>query len=117
MSSTSTTADLPSNIHISTHPCVRAKLSLLRSASTNARDTAALIHDIALLVGTEALGHELSTARAGTDTSPLGYAYPVDALAPARISIMPIMRSGLAMVDRTSPPPPPPRAAPSERPR
>lgn len=51
----SATADLPPNVHISTHPCVRAKLSQLRSASTNSADVQRLVHEIATIVGCEAL--------------------------------------------------------------
>jgi uracil phosphoribosyltransferase len=51
---------LPSNVHISQHPCLRAKLSQLRSISSNAREVKSLIHDITLLLGTEALLTNLS---------------------------------------------------------
>lgn len=50
-------SSLPPNVRISKHPCLRAKLSQLRSKSTNARETKALIHEIALLLGTDALSH------------------------------------------------------------
>lgn len=46
---------LPPNAHVSQHPCVRAKLAQLRSAGTGARETRVLVHEIALLVGCEAL--------------------------------------------------------------
>lgn len=49
--------DLPSNVHISAHPCVRAKLSQLRSQSTSSADTQRLVHEIATIVGCEALGN------------------------------------------------------------
>jgi uracil phosphoribosyltransferase len=48
-------ASLPSNAHVSQHPCLQAKLSQLRSASTSSKDVQALVHDIALMVGYEAL--------------------------------------------------------------
>lgn len=50
-----TAADLPSNVHVSTHPCLQAKLSQLRSASANAREVKALIHEISTILGCEAL--------------------------------------------------------------
>lgn len=53
-----------SNVHISSHPCVRAKLSQLRSASTEARATKKLVHEIATIVGCEALAHGLSVESA-----------------------------------------------------
>ena len=58
-------SSLPSNVHISKHPCLRAKLSQLRSKSANARETKALVHDIALLLGAEALA-DLDVDATGT---------------------------------------------------
>ena len=57
---------LPINVHVSTHPCLRAKLSLLRSKDANARDTKALVHEIALIVSCEALATCLKTTTSGT---------------------------------------------------
>ena len=54
------------NVHISAHPCVRAKLSQLRSKTASARETKALVHEIALIVGSEALGTCLQTTISGT---------------------------------------------------
>lgn len=90
---------LPPNIHISTHPCLRAKLSQLRSATTNARETKLLVHDIATMLGYEALSHSLTVTQSGTDKSPLGYSYVREEISPAHISLVPILRSGLGMVD------------------
>ncbi|EGP90419.1 uncharacterized protein MYCGRDRAFT_36976 [Zymoseptoria tritici IPO323] len=87
----------PSNVHVSTHPCVRAKLSLLRSASTNAKLVESLIHEIATIVGSEALATSLEVQESGTDKSPLGYSYPTHSI-PTSISLVPILRSGLSMV-------------------
>jgi uracil phosphoribosyltransferase len=57
-------SNLPPNVRISKHPCLRAKLSQLRSKSTNARDTKTLVHEIALLLGADALS-SLEVAEAG----------------------------------------------------
>lgn len=94
-------SQVPPNAHISSHPCVQAKLSHLRSSSTNAREVKSLIHEIALLVASEALAKCLTTATegAGTDKSPLGYTYSKTTISPSKISLVPILRSGLAMVD------------------
>ncbi|KAH9824515.1 Uracil phosphoribosyltransferase [Teratosphaeria destructans] len=92
-------ATLPSNVHVSTHPCVRAKLSQLRSASTSAKETKALIHEIATIVGVEALSHALSAEQTGKDNSPLGYEYATEDISPSHISLVPILRSGLSMVE------------------
>ena len=56
---------LPSNVHVSKHPCVRAKLSQLRSQGTNSKDTKSFVHDIATIVGSEALGHGLQVVETG----------------------------------------------------
>lgn len=62
----SLTIIMASSIHVSSHPCVRAKLSQLRSASTNARDTKTLVHEIATIVGVEALAKGLEVENVGT---------------------------------------------------
>ncbi|KAF1815690.1 putative uracil phosphoribosyltransferase urg2 [Eremomyces bilateralis CBS 781.70] len=90
---------LPPNAHVSSHPCLQAKLSQLRSQSTSAKDTKTLIHEIAVIVGCEALAHGLSTKETGTDTSALGYEYTTQTISPSHISLVPILRSGLGMVD------------------
>ena len=51
---------LPENVHVSNHPCLLAKLSQLRSNSSSARDVKALINEISLIVGCEALAKGLT---------------------------------------------------------
>ncbi|MCJ1481565.1 hypothetical protein MMC06_001724 [Schaereria dolodes] len=92
-------SSLPSNVHVSKHPCLRAKLSQLRSKDANARETKALIHEITLIVGCEALATGLEINSSGTDESPLGYQYTQEVIAPSRIALVPILRSGLGMVE------------------
>jgi uracil phosphoribosyltransferase len=58
--------DIPRNAHISNHPCLQAKLSQLRSAKTGCRDVQTLVHEIALMVGYEALGSGLKSQQEGT---------------------------------------------------
>ncbi|KAF4172676.1 hypothetical protein CNMCM8060_001101 [Aspergillus lentulus] len=53
---------LPSNIHVSSHPCLQAKLSQLRSHSTSPRETRSLVHDIATILGVEAFAAGLKVA-------------------------------------------------------
>lgn len=113
----------PPNVHISHHPCVRAKLSQLRSKNADARVAKTLVHEISNILGSEALASALSTTRSGQvsaaahrtvyhtlsvsahaeskpqDESPLGYAFDTETVTPARISLVPILRSGLAMID------------------
>lgn len=56
---------LPSNIHISTHPCLQTKLSQLRSHATTPRETRALVHEIATILGVEAFAHGLTVHSTG----------------------------------------------------
>ena len=57
---------LPPNVRVSSSPLLRAKMSLLRSSSTNARDTKSLVHEITLMLGTEALNSVLQVQTIGT---------------------------------------------------
>ncbi|KAH0267764.1 uracil phosphoribosyltransferas-like protein, partial [Aureobasidium melanogenum] len=92
-------SSLPSNVHVAQHPCLRAKVSQLRSQQTGARDAKRLINDIATMLGYEALGSALRSTQQGTDRSPLGYEFPIDSISPSHVSLVPILRSGLSMVD------------------
>lgn len=56
---------LPSNIHVSTHPCLQAKLSQLRSHTTNPRETRALVHEIASILAVEAFADGLKLTPTG----------------------------------------------------
>lgn len=90
---------LPKNVHVSSHPCLRAKLSQLRSKSTPSKDVKALVHDISLIVGCEALASAITTAPGPKDQTPLGFEYETTTIQPKTLSIVPILRSGLGMVD------------------
>lgn len=46
---------LPANVHVSRHPCLVSKLSQLRSGSVSPKEVKALVHEISLIVGCEAL--------------------------------------------------------------
>jgi len=63
--------NLPKNAHVSTHPCLQAKLSQLRSVSTGSKDAQTLVHELALMVGYEALAAGLKAQEAGTVRSPI----------------------------------------------
>lgn len=62
----STELGLPPNVHISSHPCLSAKLSQLRSRTTSARDTKTLVHEITLIIGCEALATATKSTLSGT---------------------------------------------------
>lgn len=73
----------PSNVHISKHPCLRAKLSQLRSGSTSAKEVKSLVHEIALIVGCEALSVALSStsgSKVCINLPKLGDMYPFYAI-------------------------------------
>ncbi|KAK7213351.1 hypothetical protein V2G26_020529 [Clonostachys chloroleuca] len=88
-----------SNVHVSQHPSVLAKLSQLRSKSASSKDVKALIHEISLIVSTEALSKAITPTDGPKDVSPLGFEYTTTTIQPNTISIVPILRSGLSMVE------------------
>ena len=53
---------LPANVHVSNHPCLQAKLSQLRSKDATPREVKALVHEISLILGCNALGQALTVA-------------------------------------------------------
>ncbi|EER25267.1 uracil phosphoribosyltransferase, putative [Coccidioides posadasii C735 delta SOWgp] len=91
-------ASLPSNIRVSRHPCLRAKLSQLRSTKTTARETNFLVREISTILGCEALANSLEATADGTETTPLGYNYAAEIIHPSKIALIPILRSGLGML-------------------
>ncbi|KAI5305933.1 hypothetical protein KEM56_002830 [Ascosphaera pollenicola] len=91
--------ELPSNLHVSRHPCLRAKLSQLRSNNAGSRETKRLIHEITTIIACEALAENLGHAVAGEASTPLGQKYPVETVSPRNVALIPILRSGLSMVE------------------
>ncbi|KJZ73423.1 hypothetical protein HIM_07217 [Hirsutella minnesotensis 3608] len=92
---------LPSNVRVSQHPCLRAKLSKLRSRSTNPQDVKTLVHEISLILACDALASNVQTVDGSKDHTPIGVEYTTTTTAPQDICIVPILRSGLAMVEAT----------------
>ncbi|KAG5925852.1 hypothetical protein E4U42_003890 [Claviceps africana] len=87
------------NVHVSQHPTLQAKLSQLRSHSTPSKEVKALVHDISLILACEALATNLSSANGPKDKTPLHFEYTSTVVRPQSICIVPILRSGLGMVD------------------
>lgn len=58
-------SSFPANVHVSAHPCLRAKLSQLRSHTTSTRETKLLVHEITAILGCEALGQTLTVTETG----------------------------------------------------
>lgn len=67
---------LPASVHVSSHPCLQAKLSQLRSKSASTRETRDLVHEIATILGVEAFAAGLKTASRGTVEMPSSYPGP-----------------------------------------
>ncbi|RDA84066.1 hypothetical protein CP532_0762 [Ophiocordyceps camponoti-leonardi (nom. inval.)] len=91
-------ASLPSNVHVSRHPCLRAKLSQLRSRSAGPKDVEALVHQIGLIVSCDAMAANVEAVDGPKDTTPLGFEYTTTTAEPQTMCIVPILRSGLALV-------------------
>ncbi|EFY94635.1 phosphoribosyl transferase domain protein [Metarhizium robertsii] len=87
------------NVHVSTHPSLRTKLSQLRSQTADSRQVKALVNDISLILACEALAKNLVTGPGPKDATPLGFEYTATTAHPQTICIVPILRSGLGMVD------------------
>jgi uracil phosphoribosyltransferase len=92
-------ASLPSNVHVSAHPCLRAKISQLRSKSTKSKEAKTLIHEITLMLATEALAKATSNTDGPKDQTPIGFEYTTTELSPGNMCIVPILRSGLGMIE------------------
>ncbi|KAJ0304462.1 hypothetical protein COL5a_001098 [Colletotrichum fioriniae] len=95
----SSTPELPANVHVSQHPCLRAKLSQLRSQSTPAKEVKTLVNDIALMVAYEALGASTKATDGSKDSTPLGFDFTSTTISPSSLCLVPILRSGLGMVE------------------
>ena len=78
------------------HPLVRHKLTLLRDRSTDTRDFRGLVHELALLVCYEAT-RTLETEPCEVET-PLERAEGVR-VPPSRVTVVPVLRAGLGMLD------------------
>ncbi|CEL08891.1 Putative Uracil phosphoribosyltransferase (AFU_orthologue; AFUA_2G16200) [Aspergillus calidoustus] len=87
------------NVHVSTHPLLQAKLSQLRSSSTTTRETRSLVHEIATILGVEAFAGWKSTSTGKTDRTPLDIEYETKGIDPANVALVPILRSGLGMIE------------------
>ncbi|EEU39521.1 uncharacterized protein NECHADRAFT_102722 [Fusarium vanettenii 77-13-4] len=92
-------SSLPSNVHVSQHPCLRAKLSQIRSKSISPREVKALIHEISLIVSCEALASSLEVTDGPQDETPLGFQFTSTTVQPSTMCLVPILRSGLGMVE------------------
>jgi uracil phosphoribosyltransferase len=84
-----------SEVHISSHPLVRHKMTLLRDQRTEPKKFREVMREVAILLAYEALS-DLATAEA-TVVTPLGQA--VGYQLKERIGLVPILRAGLGMAE------------------
>ena len=85
-----------SEVHVLDHPLISDKLTRMRRASTNAKDFRHLLREISLLMGFE-VTRNLATKPATVETPICMGTFPV--LKDDFITIAPILRAGLGMVD------------------
>ncbi|CAO3577411.1 unnamed protein product [Absidia cylindrospora] len=84
------------SVHISQHPIVATKLSQLREASQSPKETRNIVHDLSTLLSYEA-STDLPLSREKTLVSPYG---PFQASElKQRVALVPVLRSGLSLVD------------------
>ena len=87
------------NVHVSHHPLLHAKLSLLRSSSASSLVTRQLTKDVSCMLAYEATAQAFAPHVIGQGESPMGVTYPVQSVVPASVAVVPILRSGLGMTD------------------
>ncbi len=90
-----TASGLPSNVHVSSHPLVAHKLTLLRDQSTEPKKFRELVRELSWLLGYEAMA-DLATHPVEIET-PLERTTG-DELEP-KVGLIPVLRAGLGMVD------------------
>ena len=83
------------NLHVSRHPLVLHKLSLLRDRTTEPKKFRELVRELSWLLGYEAM--------ADLTTQPLDVETPLETTAGAelepKVGLVPVLRAGLGMVD------------------
>ena len=89
-------ADSPDpGVHVSPHPLVAHKLSLLRDRTTEPKKFRELVRELSWLLGYEAM--------ADLATEPMTVETPLESMAGARlhprVGLIPVLRAGLGMVD------------------
>ena len=86
---------LPPNVHVSHHPLVAHKLSLLRGTGTDTKQFRELVRELSWLLGYEAMA-DLETTAAPVTT-------PLEEMSGERlgpkVGLVPVLRAGLGMVD------------------
>ena len=87
---------LPANVIVLDHPLIKHKISMLRDKNTGTNEFRALVSEIAMLMGFEAL-RDLPTKEIEVETPIEKCMTPV--IAGKKLAIVPILRAGLGMVN------------------
>ena len=87
---------LPANVIVLDHPLIKHKISMLRDKNTGTNEFRALVSEIAMLMGFEAL-RDLPTKEIEVETPIEKCMTPV--IAGKKLAVVPILRAGLGMVD------------------
>ena len=87
--------NIPANVHVSTHPLVKHKLTLLRDKDTEHKKFRELIRELAMLLAYEAL-MDLQLRERSVQT-PIGEAVGYQLL--EEVGLVPVLRAGLGMVE------------------
>ena len=85
-----------SKVYINKHPLVQHKISRLRDKNTGTNEFRALVGEIAMLMGYEAL-NDLPTEEVQVET-PLETCM-TEVISGRKLAVVPILRAGLGMVD------------------
>lgn len=86
-------------LHIINHPLVQHKLFLIRNKNTGTKQFRELVHEISSMLGYEAM-RSLKTSLTEVDTPLVKTKVP--ALSGHKLTLVPILRAGLAMSDALS---------------
>ncbi|RUS19663.1 uracil phosphoribosyltransferase [Endogone sp. FLAS-F59071] len=87
---------ISNNIHVSSHPIVATKISQLRDQATTPKQVRELIRDLGQLIGYEATA-DLNIRQGKTLNSPLASYSSIELR--ERVALVPVLRSGLGLVD------------------
>ncbi len=86
---------LPSNVHVSRHPLVAHKLTLLRDRATEPKKFRELVRELSWLLGYEAM--------ADLAVQPIAVETPLEPMTGSKlkpkVGLIPVLRAGLGMVD------------------
>lgn len=89
----------PANVHVSTHPVLQTKLSDLRQ-KTSAKEARQLSTELATILSVWVSAEVFTTTEGKEAVSAAGAQFKTVETSPTSYVLVPVLRSGLAMVDR-----------------